>query len=171
MLPIFFPYHLQCCFGHFICQSHCRIPKVSSIYIPVIHTLTSQNNPNLFSTVIIQIYTSTSNVYKLLFIHIFWMLGTILFNHSIIKLCHFVSSSGKEHAWQHRRCKRHGFDPWVRKITWRRALHPTPVLVPGESSGQRSLVGTIHRVAKSWTQLKWLSMHILSNCVNIRGRR
>ena len=33
------------------------------------------------------------------------------------------------------------FDPWVRKIPWRRAWQPTPVFLPGESHGQRSLVG------------------------------
>ena len=37
--------------------------------------------------------------------------------------------------------KRCGFDPWVKKIPWRRALKPTPVLLLGESHGQRSLVG------------------------------
>ena len=36
---------------------------------------------------------------------------------------------------------RHGFDPWVRKIPWRRKWQPTPVLLPGESHGQRSLAG------------------------------
>ena len=36
---------------------------------------------------------------------------------------------------------RDGFDPWVRKIPWRRAWQPTPVFLPGESHGQRSLVG------------------------------
>ena len=34
-----------------------------------------------------------------------------------------------------------GFDPWVRKILWRRKQQPTPVFLPGESHGQRSLVG------------------------------
>ena len=34
-----------------------------------------------------------------------------------------------------------GFDPWVGKIPWRRAWQPTPVLLPGESHGQRSLMG------------------------------
>ena len=29
-----------------------------------------------------------------------------------------------------------GFDPWVRKIPWRRAWQPTPVFLPGESHGQ-----------------------------------
>ena len=36
--------------------------------------------------------------------------------------------------------KRHGFDPWVGKIPWKRAWQPTPVFLPGESHGQRSLV-------------------------------
>ena len=38
-------------------------------------------------------------------------------------------------------CRRPGFDPWVRKIPWRRKWQPTPVLLPGKSHGQRSLVG------------------------------
>ena len=33
------------------------------------------------------------------------------------------------------------FDPWVWKIPWRRAWQPTPVLFPGKSHGQRSVVG------------------------------
>ena len=33
------------------------------------------------------------------------------------------------------------FDPWVGKIPWRRKWQPTPVLLPGKSHGQRSLVG------------------------------
>ena len=37
--------------------------------------------------------------------------------------------------------KRHWFDPWVRKIPWRRTWQPIPVFLPGESQGQRSLVG------------------------------
>ena len=32
------------------------------------------------------------------------------------------------------------FNPWVEKIPWRRAQQPTPVLFPGESHGQRSLM-------------------------------
>ena len=34
-----------------------------------------------------------------------------------------------------------GFDPWVRKIPWRRKWQSTPVLLPGKSHGHRSLVG------------------------------
>ena len=31
--------------------------------------------------------------------------------------------------------------PWVGKIPWRREWQPTPVFLPGESHGQRSLMG------------------------------
>ena len=48
---------------------------------------------------------------------------------------------GKEPACQCRRCKRLEFNLWVRKIPWRRAWQPSPVFLPGESRGQRSLVG------------------------------
>ena len=34
-----------------------------------------------------------------------------------------------------------GFDPWVRKIPWRRKWQPTPVFSAGEFHGQRSLAG------------------------------
>ena len=37
--------------------------------------------------------------------------------------------------------KSHGFHLWVWKIPWRRAWQPTPVFLPGEYHGQRSLVG------------------------------
>ena len=50
-------------------------------------------------------------------------------------------TSGKESACQNGRCKRSGVDPWVEKIPWRRTWQPTPVLLPGESHGQRSLAG------------------------------
>ena len=36
-------------------------------------------------------------------------------------------------------CGRPRFDPWVRKILWRREWLPTPVLLPREFPGQRSL--------------------------------
>ena len=45
--------------------------------------------------------------------------------------------------------RRSGFDPWVGKIPWRSDWLPTPVFLPGEFHGQRSLVATVHGVAKS----------------------
>ena len=44
-------------------------------------------------------------------------------------------TSGKESAHQ---C---GFNPWIGKMLWKRTWEPTPVFLPGESHGQRSLVG------------------------------
>ena len=41
-----------------------------------------------------------------------------------------------------RQYRRLGFDPWVRKILWRRKWQPPPVFLPGESQGQRSLAGS-----------------------------
>jgi len=37
--------------------------------------------------------------------------------------------------------QRPGFDSWVGKILWRRKWQATPVFLPGESPGQRSLLG------------------------------
>ena len=50
-------------------------------------------------------------------------------------------ASGKEPACQCKRCKRLRFDPWVRKIPWKRKWQPTPVFLAGEFDGQRSLAG------------------------------
>ena len=44
-----------------------------------------------------------------------------------------VGASGEEPSCQCGGCKRPGFSPWVRKIPWRRAWQPTPVLLPGDS--------------------------------------
>ena len=50
-------------------------------------------------------------------------------------------ASGKEPTCQCRRHRRCGFSACVGKIPWRRAWQPTPVFLPGESHGQRSLAG------------------------------
>ena len=44
-------------------------------------------------------------------------------------------------------------DPLVRKIPWKRAWQPTPVFLPGEFHGQRSLGAIVSGIANSWTQL------------------
>ena len=57
--------------------------------------------------------------------------------------------SGKEPLCQCRRCKRGGFNLWAGRSpdqedpssSWRRAWRPTPVFLPRESHGQRSLAG------------------------------
>ena len=74
------------------------------------------------------------------------------FKHNTIQNLHFTEryslerdfpggSVVKESAFQCRRCRRHWFNPWVRKIPWRRKWQPAPVFLPGKSNGQRSLGG------------------------------
>ena len=48
------------------------------------------------------------------------------------------------------------FDPWVGKVPWRKKWQPTPVFLPGETHGQRNLVGYSpwsHRVGHDLQQL------------------
>ena len=53
------------------------------------------------------------------------------------------------------RCRRHGFDPWVRKSPWGRKWQPCSIFLPGKSLGQRSLLGySSWGSQKSW---EWLS--------------
>ena len=49
-------------------------------------------------------------------------------------------ASGKEPPANATDIKRCGFDPWIRKVPWRRKWQPTPVFLPGKSHGQRILV-------------------------------
>ena len=62
-------------------------------------------------------------------------------------------ASGKEPICQCRRLRRQ-FDPWVRKIPWRRAWQPTPIFLPGNFHDRGAWQATVHRAAKSQTQLK-----------------
>ena len=71
----------------------------------------------------------------------------------------FLSGSAVRNPPAMQETQRFRFDLWIGKIPWRRAWQPTPVFLPGESHGQSSLVGTVHGVAKSQTQLKWLNTY------------
>ena len=62
----------------------------------------------------------------------------------------------------HLPCRRHRrlrFDPWVRKIPWRRKWQPPPVFLPGESHGQRSLAGCSPWGCQELDTTKRLSTH------------
>ena len=74
-----------------------------------------------------------SHSFVLSFLHTF-------FDHSLIKFSIGLPwwLSGEEPACQYRRRR---FDPWVGQIPWRRKWQPTPLFLPGESQGQRGLVG------------------------------
>ena len=76
----------------------------------------------------------------------------ILFYLFLLFLWGFLGcASGKEPTCQCRKHKRRGFDSCVGNIPWRRARQPTPVFLPGESHGQRSLAGhSPHGATQSW---------------------
>ena len=49
--------------------------------------------------------------------------------------------------------KRCGFNPWVRKISWKRKWQPIPVLLPEKSRDRGARQATAHGVAQSRTRL------------------
>ena len=60
---------------------------------------------------------------------------------------------------------------WVRKTPWRRKWQPTPVFLPGESRGQRSLVGYNPKGHKELDVTEWLTqtynaIYSLTNFLN-----
>ena len=70
--------------------------------------------------------------------HFFSFWRFVILHELIIYLgASLVAQSVKNHL-QGRRC---GFNPRVRKISWRRAWRPIPGFLPGESHGLRSLAG------------------------------
>ena len=68
----------------------------------------------------------------------------------------------KEPAFQYRRHERHEFDPWVGKTFWSRKWQPTPVFLPGESHGERGLVGYSPWVCKELDMIE-VTYHTLTS--------
>ena len=48
------------------------------------------------------------------------------------------------------RCRSRRFDPWVRKIPWRRKWQPALVFLPGESHRHGSLAGYSPQGCEEW---------------------
>ena len=75
-----------------------------------------------------------------------WILGCIYFlNHCQVlvldrQMNHFQGLD-KQRRSGSVQCRRLWFNPWVRKLPWRREWLSTPVFLPGEFHGQRSLAG------------------------------
>ena len=67
-----------------------------------------------------------------------------------LTFCHVPKDQTWRLSWWRTRlrCRRHGFDPWVGKIPWRRERLPTPVLWPGESHGLYTMGS--QRVRHDW---------------------
>ena len=102
-----------------------------------------------------------------------------IFYHNFLKRCSYIPAyleqfpflclawhtqwlGGKESTCQCRRLKRHGFDPWVRKIPWSRKWQPTSAFLPGKLHGLRSLVGYIPWGHKESDMTKHTCLYIFS---------
>ena len=110
---------------------HCIYRDILSKYISIHPDIYRQ----IYTDIYIALYTN-----KYMDIYIYICICTV-FIEDVISICEtdFPGvSEGKASCLQ---CGTPGFDPWVGKILWRRKWHPTPVLLPGKSHGQRSMVG------------------------------
>ena len=73
--------------------------------------------------------------------------------------------------------RRGGFDPWFRKIPWRRKWQPTPVFQLGESHGHRSLVGYSLQGNKESDMTQQLNNNnkllllVIQRCIDLNGQR
>ena len=71
-------------------------------------------------------------------------------------------NSGKEFGCQCRRDKRCRFDPWVRKIPWKRAWQPILVFLPGESPWTEE-PGRLQSVrCKKLDMAEWLTLSLFT---------
>ena len=86
--------------------------------------------------------------------------------------------SGKVPACQCRRFRNQGFDPWVRKVPWRRKWQPIPMFLPGKLHGQRSLASYSPQGPKESDRTEWLrtctkcndySAYLKSGCADLKN--
>ena len=66
-------------------------------------------------------------------------------------------------------CRRPGFDPWVRKIPWRRAWRPTPVFSPGESSWTEE-PGGLQAMGSQRVRHDWATNTHTEQCLQVCSR-
>ena len=75
----------------------------------------------------------------------------------------------------HSQCRRHSsitgqatrFNPWVRKIPWRKKWQPTPVFLPGKFHGKRSLAGYSSWSRKELDMTEYAHVHRLQLRVHL----
>ena len=71
---------------------------------------------------------------------------------------------------QSRRLKRCKLKPWVRKIPRRSAWQLTPVFLPENAMDRGTWQATVHGVAESQTQLKWLNTHTCTSEFSLQAQ-
>ena len=74
-------------------------------------------------------------------------------------------ADGKESDCQYRRQKGCRFNPWVRRISWRRKGQPTPAFLPEKSHEQKGLAGCKGQTRGSQVRHDWATeQHIQAEC-------
>ena len=103
-----------------------------------------------FAILIQPLILQRPNWYQILqgFFWISWIIGShFSFVKVVVEVCILYMRRGKANSQISDgksiclQCGRPGFNPWLRKIPWRRKWQPTPVFLPGKFHGQRSLAG------------------------------
>ena len=72
-------------------------------------------------------------------IPVIWNTNNLNREHSMWRIINYRWLSGEESTCQ---CRRHGLNPWVEKIPWRRKWLSTSEFLPRTSHGWRSLAGS-----------------------------
>ena len=100
-------------------------------------------------------------------LHSFLLQNTVL-------LWGFLRGSGVEYPSANARDTGvRGFDPWIRKIPWRKAWQLTSVFLPGESRRQRSLAGynpdsrRVRHAWRGWARSTILLLRSTTFCVSV----
>ena len=84
---------------------------------------------------------------KIIYINIYIKLSRL--SHFAMLVHSFLGGAGgKEPTYHWNRHKRCGFDPWVRKIPWRRAWQPIPVFLPENPMDRGAWWATVHRITE-----------------------
>ena len=111
-----------------------------------------------FDYYIFKYFSGLFSLYSSSGIPIMWMLVCLMLSQRSLELPRWLS--GNEPTWQCRRCRRWGFDPWVRKISWRRNGNLLQYSCLDNPMDRGAWQTTVHEVTKSWTWLSnWAHVH------------
>ena len=138
-------------------KKKCYIPTISLVYFI---SQDNKNTPNQVQTLLKSKGKKNSTELILRNQHILIL--------SLDKIIKTAPSQLPRWCCQCSRCRRRRSDSWVRKIPWRRAWQPTPVFLPGEFHGQRSLVvysPQVHRAGHDWSNLAYVHTEVDSQGV------
>ena len=122
---------------------------------------------------IVVLYTSVNEIYPnkeaSVISRITW--GMLTYNCVYLAWGFPSGSSDKESTCQCWRHKRHGFDPWVGKIPWRRKWQPIPVFLQKKPRDKGAWLATVHRsqiVGHDWASepqaLRGIDWNLFCHC-------